>query len=77
MSTIRRIVTGFDANGRATIVSDGPPPPTEAVITALWATGGVPVTPADGDPVETLGSFIPPPAFTLVPCAVERINRGR
>ena len=65
MSKLRRIVTGIDAEGRSVFVSDGPPPPTGTVINALWATDGIPVTPADSDPVETLERYIPAPGGTV------------
>jgi mannose-6-phosphate isomerase-like protein (cupin superfamily) len=65
MPQIRRIVTGLDADGKSVIVSDGPPPPSPVGITVLWATDGVPVTPASGDPVETADRMIPLPGGTV------------
>ena len=65
MSNVRRIVTGFDATGKSVIVSDGPPPPTDSVISALWTTDGIPVTPAADDPVKTIEGYIPGPGGTV------------
>jgi mannose-6-phosphate isomerase-like protein (cupin superfamily) len=65
MTGVRRIVTGVDADGRSVIVSDGPPPPSDSVIEALWATDGTPVVPSDGDPATTVQRYIPDPGGTV------------
>jgi len=67
---IRRVVTGHDHSGRATVVSDGPAPRTHDFrhvpgmsTTMLWST--VPGLPADAtDPTPGLRSQLPPPGGT-------------
>ena len=60
----RRIVTGVDANGKSTFVSDGPPPRSHDFVhvpghssTIVWATDGSERAPNAGDdptPRETV-----------------------
>ncbi len=66
---VRRVVTGFDAQGRSTIVADAPSPHVRSsphrpgvIYHNLWTTPGAPA-PIDGplDPV-TDAMALPPPA---------------
>ena len=67
---IRRVVTGRDQSGRATVASDGPAPRTHDFrhvpgmsATMLWAT--VPGRPPDAaDPTPAARSQLPPPGGT-------------
>jgi mannose-6-phosphate isomerase-like protein (cupin superfamily) len=66
---IRRLVTGLDAEGRAVVVSDGPPPRNNDLehvpqmsSALLWATAPDQALPLDGaDPTPSLRSQLPPP----------------
>lgn len=76
---IRRVVTGHDANGKATVHSDGPAPfvhvnprnPNDTS-TDIWRTGEMPVTLAAAHDETTLGPRrqMPTPNGTVI-----RINR--
>lgn len=66
---VRRIVTGFDADGRGVVVHDGPSPRTHDFVhipgfsnTAVWATDDAlaPSSPT-ADPTVSLRSFVAPP----------------
>ena len=65
---IRRVVTGHDAQGRATIAADGPPPHVVelsaipgTVFHEIWSTLGAPA-PVGNGPDPTLGPLtLPPP----------------
>jgi mannose-6-phosphate isomerase-like protein (cupin superfamily) len=66
MLEIRRVVTGFDENGKSVIISDGEPPRTEklpsmpdSVMSELWALDGPAVIPAGPDITPTMSSFVP------------------
>lgn len=65
--TVRRVVTGHDADGNAIFVSDGAPPhavaaPNGTAVVDLWALDGAPLDPDAG--FEPTGGFPiePPPA---------------
>ena len=60
--SVRRIVTGIDANGQAIFVSDGPPPrmveaPTGTAVADLWNVFGPPSDPSDGGDLPAGGAF--------------------
>lgn len=69
MKTIRRIVTGHDAEGKAIVIEAGPLPtvvPIEkipgTVFHEIWSTSGAPAT-VGNTPDPTLGPLVlPPPA---------------
>jgi hypothetical protein len=69
---IRRVVTGLDAAGRATVVSDGPPPRSHDLVhvpgmstALLWATApGAPLEAGGADPTPRLVSQLPRPGGT-------------
>jgi hypothetical protein len=71
---VRRIVTGVDADGRSTFVSDGPAPRTHDFVhipqhssTIVWATSGRETAPnAGADPTAALASVIPAPGGTTL-----------
>jgi len=76
---IRRVVTGHDANGRATVLSDGPAPfvhvnPRNAndTSTDLWRTGDMPATIVAEHEETTLG---PRRQLPTANGTVIRINR--
>ncbi|MFT5180894.1 MAG: mannose-6-phosphate isomerase-like protein (cupin superfamily) [Alphaproteobacteria bacterium] len=53
--TLRRVVTGHNAEGRSIILSDGPPPQTneplpQLVLHEIWETGAPADNTAEGDP---------------------------
>lgn len=56
---MRRVVTGTTADGRSTVVSDGPPPTTFDTVTELWSY--VPGTPIDGDPTAAMKAITDAP----------------
>lgn len=71
LRSLRRIVTGHDAQGRSVVVHDGPPPTVRALehipgtlFHELWSThGGLPVTVDDGADDPTRAPLrLPPPA---------------
>lgn len=69
---VRRVVTGLDATGRATVVSDGPPPRSHDLVhvpgmstAMLWATAPGGPLPLDGaDPTPRVVSQLPLPGGT-------------
>jgi mannose-6-phosphate isomerase-like protein (cupin superfamily) len=69
---VRRVVTGLDAAGRATVVSDGPPPRSHDLVhvpgmstALLWATAPGEPLPLDGaDPTPQVVSQLPLPGGT-------------
>jgi mannose-6-phosphate isomerase-like protein (cupin superfamily) len=69
---IRRLVTGLDAESRAVVVSDGPPPRNHDLVhvprmssALLWATAPDEPLPVDGaDPTPHLRSQLPLPGGT-------------
>jgi len=63
---MRRIVTGHDAAGKAVFIEDGAPPHRVTLdgrpgweLNTVWATTGVPVVPAQGDPAVDVTSYLP------------------
>lgn len=69
---IRRIVTGHDAQGRSTIVSDEASPHVMAIhgiathaVTDLWATNSTPARPEQGDPCSAQVRLAPPANGTV------------
>ena len=71
---MRRVVTGHDADGRAVIASDGPPPTAleiaavpGTVFHEIWSTAETPA-PVDDGPDPTLGPIVlaPPPGGTRI-----------
>ena len=76
---IRRVVTGHDADGKATVLSDGPAPfvhvnprNPEDISTDIWRTGNTPVTIAAQHEETTLG---PRRQMPTANGTVIRINR--
>ena len=76
---IRRVVTGHDANGKATVLSDGPAPfvhvnprNPDDTSTDIWRTGDMPVTIVAAHEETTLGPRRQMPAANGT---VIRINR--
>lgn len=71
-AAIRRVVTGHDPQGQATVAEDGIAPRSHAfqhipgmAQTVVWATPAVPRLPYDGrDPTPTLSSIVPGPGET-------------
>jgi hypothetical protein len=72
---IRRIVTGHDADGRAVITQDGPPPQvlrdfggqSGLAFTEIWSTEAAPAPVGDGaDPTLRPLQLAPPASGTLV-----------
>jgi hypothetical protein len=69
---IRRVVTGHDARGSATVAIDSAPPRTNVLASIpgmvsriVWATGSAPVIPFDGkDPTPSVSSIVPGPGET-------------
>jgi mannose-6-phosphate isomerase-like protein (cupin superfamily) len=69
---VRRVVTGLGAEGRAVVVSDGPPPRSHDLVhvpgmsqAMLWATGPGEPLPLDGtDPTPRVLSQVPRPGGT-------------
>src|SRR5438876_10292797 len=66
---VRRIVTGLDADGSSTIVSDGPAPVTHDFVhvpgfsnTVIWGTDIA--EPSAADPTTAMSSFVPGPGGT-------------
>jgi quercetin dioxygenase-like cupin family protein len=66
--TIRRVVTGHNAQGRAIFVSDGPAPavydrgPGATAVTELWETHATPASNAgNDDPTKGAPQRLPPP----------------
>ncbi|MGS0891192.1 cupin domain-containing protein [Burkholderia stagnalis] len=72
-SGIRRIVTGFDANGKSTIESDGPPPSIKTVksykgfVSAnIWRTTEAPASYTDQDSTPQHSGVLPPQNGTIL-----------
>jgi len=70
---VRRVVTGFDAEGRSCIVEDGPPPAVRTVperpgyrVSNLWATHGSPAPIEDADRIGESGGVLPPANGTII-----------
>lgn len=70
---VRRVVTGFDAAGRSTIVSDGPSPAIKAVpgrpdyySTNIWRTGAAPVEITEPDLIGDHAGVSPPEKGTVL-----------
>ena len=70
---VRRVVTGFDAEGRATIVEDATATAVRTVaarpgyrVSNLWATHGSPAPIADPDRVGEISGVLPPKSGTVV-----------
>ena len=51
MTTVRRIVTGHDAEGRAVVIEDAPATNILGTLTNLWSTPGVPADCNMADPM--------------------------
>jgi quercetin dioxygenase-like cupin family protein len=66
MSIPRRVVTGHDAQGRSTVLSDGPTPRSHdigvAVFHELWNTAEMPAPIAHTEPEPTNRPLVTPPA---------------
>lgn len=68
---IRRIVTGHDAEGRSTILFDGPAPNVRKrkaagwTSTTLWSTDTAPAAYADADRSLDVAAVPPPPRGTI------------
>jgi len=70
---VRRVVTGFDADGRATIINDGEAPAIKAVpgrpdyySTNIWRTGAAPVSVTEPDRAEEHAGVAPPASGTIL-----------
>jgi mannose-6-phosphate isomerase-like protein (cupin superfamily) len=67
MLQARRVVTGFDSQGKSIFVEDGPPPRTVTTeslpglaLAEMWATESTPeLPPAAADPTTSMTSFVP------------------
>jgi quercetin dioxygenase-like cupin family protein len=72
ITSIRRVVTGHDAQGRAVVAMDGPATSVlhrasrpGVALTDLWATSDSPLARMDGDPVDRPVVLHPPPGGTV------------
>jgi mannose-6-phosphate isomerase-like protein (cupin superfamily) len=70
-TSVRRVVTGLDPGGRATIVSDGSPTawierPTGAMISEIWRVDGLPGATSDESPLTNEVVSGPPPRGVVV-----------
>lgn len=70
---IRRVVTGFDAQGVSTFVQDGPSPAVRTVaerpgyrVTNLWCTGQVPASVHAADAIASHQGVAPPKGGTVL-----------
>lgn len=70
---IRRVITGDDAQGRSSIVDDGPSPAVRLVperpgyrVTNLWRTGAAPAPVAAPDDIADHKGVAPPPGGTVL-----------
>jgi len=70
---VRRVLTGHDASGTATIIEDSLAPAVRTVaerpgyrVTNLWSTHGSPAPINDTDRVAELSGVMPPPKGTVV-----------
>lgn len=70
---VRRVLTGIDKSGTATIIEDGPAPAVRTVaerpgyrVTNLWSTHGSPAPLGDMDRLGELQGVMPPPKGTVV-----------
>ncbi len=70
---IRRVITGFDAQGRSTIVSDADSPAIKSVpgrpdyySTNVWRTGAAPVSVTEPDRIEEHAGVSPPANGTVL-----------
>lgn len=70
--SVRRVVTGHNASGKAVVAADGPPPANHSMpgvdglgIIAVWATDhGMTAVPGSDDPTANMVSYVPGPGGT-------------